>query len=205
MLTFEAAMRLLIDDAPSNFMRLRMRNRDPENRVMTEFDCPFTVAGAYDTCIMLLDYDVPRAFIGIYRGGDEAAAQIALDVYGARLQQFSGDPADFSEYTHHYDSFKKTVHWNTVAYRSPRGVAISAVWYSEQDDSSEAKDHVVYVEVTGYDVECIEGRPEDSVWHILFKDTPLHANKPKPPDPAVRKKRSSGERKRGRDEHGREP
>jgi hypothetical protein len=201
-LTFEDAMRLLIDDAPSNFVRFRMRNRDPESPVMTEFDCPFTVEGAYDTCIQLLDYDVPRAFIRIYRGGDEAAADIALDIYRTRLQQFSSDPGEFSESVHHYDSAKNTVYWKTVAFRSPRGVTLSAACYSVQNDGSDSKDHSVWVEVTGYDVECIEGRPEDSPWHIIFEGTPLHASNRTPPDTVVRKKRQSGKAKHRRDEDG---
>jgi hypothetical protein len=175
-------MRRLIDDAPWNFARYRGANRDPGEPVMTDFNLSFAVDGALDTCISLLDYDVPRAHIDLYRGDDEAAAQLAFDVYSELLQAFAAGAGKASDFVHGDED--RPIRWRQMVYEALGG----GPWITVTRVSSEPRGagdvrHVVRVEVDGYDIECIHGVPEDSPWHIMFDGTPLHAGDPDQPKP----------------------
>jgi hypothetical protein len=166
-LSFAEAMRRFIDDAPFNFAHVRRANREPNERVVTEFDVPFAVEDAYDTCVWLLDYDAPRAHIKVYRGTDATAAQAVFDDYNERLREFAARPGEPSEYD------GGAIYWTQVYYATADGPWISVAHAASR--TTEPPDYDVRVEVAGQDIECIDGLPEASPWHIILANTPLQA------------------------------
>lgn len=186
-LLFEAAVRLLIDDASSNFTRFRGKNRTPEEPVMTAFDIGFAVQGARDTFVSLLDYDRPHVHIEFYDGPDAAAAALVFEHYIERLGPLASGPGKRSELTQDHDG--RSVHWQYVSFQTSRGVWITAECVSSQRAAGAALEYRVRVKVTGHDIECIVGAPEDSLWHIFFAGSPLQAKTGETADPGVRKKR----------------
>jgi hypothetical protein len=197
-ISFEEAMQRFIGDAPCNFARFRRANREPGEPVITKFDCAFAVEGASDVCIGLLDYDVPRARIDVYEGHDEAAAHIVFESYGARLREFAADPVRRDETTQHHDGI--TRHWRWMVHHTPGQVGINVTQFTQLPHDSEPAEYVVWVEVDGFEIECIQGRPEDSPWHILFAGTSLQAPvRPDPKGKPVRKARARRIDRRRRD------
>jgi hypothetical protein len=178
-LSFAEAMRRLIGDAHSNFARFRGRNREPGEPVVTEFDIAFAVEGAYDTCLSLLDYWYPRATLRIYRGTDASAAELAFEVYDERLHEVLIGTRRPSEYV------DAECRWKYVYYETAQGPLVTLTHGTSH--RSEPATYDVSVEVVGHDIECIEGEPEDSPWHIFFAGSPLQA-KPRRTKPALVRK-----------------
>lgn len=185
--SFETAMRLLIDDAASNFARFRGANRTPDERVITEFDIAFAVEGAYDTFVCLLDYDIPSVHIALYEGPDAAVADLMFDAYQKRLEKFAVDEADHSKLTQGDDD--RAAEWRRCAYPTSRGPWVTATRVSEARPGAASRTYAVRIEIRGAEVECIHGSPEDSILHILFADTPLQARTKKSADRGIRKSR----------------
>lgn len=196
-LSFDEAMRRLIDTARWNFAGLRGANREPAEKVLTEFDLPFVVEGAYDACIALLDYDVPRSHIKLYCGDNADAAQLIFALYEERLRGFATGAGTSTEEVQHHKGDTRC--WLMASYSARGGGSIGVTHFSYRPSASEPiKEHRVWVEVAGNDVECIHGLPEESPWHIMFAGTSLQAKRRDIPAAGVRKKRQQRRSRRDR-------
>jgi hypothetical protein len=163
-------MRLLIDDAPTNFARYRGENRTPNEPVITAFDIALSVEGAYDTYLSLLDYDQPRVHIVLYSGPDLAAAALTFELFAERVRPFAAVPGTLREFTQGDEA--NPLCWVQVCYQTAEDVSVTVTDVSLQKAPTGATMHEVRIEIAGAEIECIQGSPEDSPWHIIFGDSP---------------------------------
>jgi hypothetical protein len=178
-LSFFDALRLLVDEAPANFPTFRGRNRRPEEVVITDFDGTVAVEGMFDACISLLDYDVPRAQLRVYRGKSEPAAAEAFATYAEYFLTFSGQDGERSESVQRFagtpDEYPDLVQvpasatrWIESTWPTVHGGSMSVEWSTKLGPADEPLSHYVFVEVPGRTLECLDGTPETSPWRILL-------------------------------------
>jgi hypothetical protein len=141
--------------------------------------------------VSLLDYDYPRVHIRLYEGPSASAAEAVFEVYDERVREFADGPGDRRVWSDGANSL-----WTQVHYQTPLGPWITVTHVVSAADGRDSKMHYVRVEITGHDIECIEGAPEDSPWHIIFAGTTLQA-KPRRTKPVALRKQRAG-RSKGR-------